>query len=80
MAYAEGKALLREWGLPETLRGVGAIALGYAAGPEGAAAPRKDGYVVRIQQDLVLPEASVLLGGNASRSEAVERTSALSSY
>lgn len=45
---AEGKALLREWGLPETLRGVGAIALGYAAGPEGAAAPRKDGYVVRI--------------------------------
>ena len=48
MAYAEGKALLREWGLPETLRGVGAIALGYAAGPEGAATPRKDGYVVRI--------------------------------
>ena len=45
---AEGKALLGEWGLPETLRGVGAIALGYAAGPEGAAAPRKDGYVVRI--------------------------------
>lgn len=45
---AEGKALLREWGLPETLRGVGAIALGYAAGPEGAAAPRKEGYVVRI--------------------------------
>lgn len=45
---AEGKALLREWGLPETLRGVGAIALGYAAGPEGAAAPRKEGYVVHI--------------------------------
>lgn len=45
---AEGKALLREWGLPETLRGVGAIALGYAAGPEGSAAPRKDGYVMRI--------------------------------
>ena len=45
---AEGKALLREWSLPETLRGVGAIALGYAAEPEGAAAPRKDGYVVRI--------------------------------
>ena len=29
----DGKALLRAWGLPETLRGVGAIALGYAAGP-----------------------------------------------
>ena len=27
----KGKALLREWGLPETLRGVGAVALGYAA-------------------------------------------------
>lgn len=26
----DGKALLRDWGLPETLRGVGAIALGYA--------------------------------------------------
>lgn len=29
----DGKALLRDWGLPETLRGVGAVALGYAAGP-----------------------------------------------
>ena len=44
----EGKELLKEWGLPETLRGVGAIALGYADGPEPAAAPRKDGYVVRV--------------------------------
>ena len=44
----EGKALLKEWGLPETLRGVGAIALGYAAGPAPEAAPRKEGYVVRV--------------------------------
>ena len=29
----EGKALLKEWGLPENLRGVGSLALGYAAGP-----------------------------------------------
>ena len=43
----EGKALLKEWGLPEALRGVGAIALGYADGPEPAA-PRKEGYVVRV--------------------------------
>lgn len=28
----EGKALLQAWGLPETLRGVGSIALGYPAG------------------------------------------------
>ena len=44
----EGKALLRDWGLPETLRGVGAIALGYADGTEPTAAPRKEGYVVRV--------------------------------
>ena len=43
-----GKALLRAWGLPETRRGVGSIALGYASGPAPAPAPRKDGYVVRV--------------------------------
>lgn len=43
-----GKALLRTWGLPETLRGVGSIALGYASGPAPAPAPRKDGYIVRV--------------------------------
>ena len=43
-----GKALLREWNLPESLRGVGAIALGYPAAPAKPAAPRKDGYIVRI--------------------------------
>lgn len=41
----DGKALLRAWGLPETLRGVGAIALGYAAGPAPEAAPRKADYI-----------------------------------
>ena len=45
---AAGKELLRAWGLPETLRGVGSIALGYPAAPAGAAAPRKDGYIVRV--------------------------------
>ena len=44
----EGKALLREWNLPDTLRGVGAIALGYPAAPAKPAAKRKDGYIVRI--------------------------------
>lgn len=43
-----GKALLRAWGLPETLRGVGSITLGYASGPAPAPAPRKDGYIVRV--------------------------------
>lgn len=43
-----GKALLRTWGLPETLRGVGSIALGYPAGAAGEAAKRKDGYIVQV--------------------------------
>lgn len=43
-----GKQLLREWGLPETLRGVGSIALGYASAPAKPAAPRKDGYIVKV--------------------------------
>ena len=44
----EGKALLKEWGLPDTLRGVGSVALGYAKAEAPAAAPRKDNYIVRI--------------------------------
>lgn len=44
----EGKALLKEWGLPDTLRGVGSVALGYAEAEAPAAAPRKDNYIVRI--------------------------------
>lgn len=43
-----GKALLREWKLPETLRGVGAIALGYPAQKAGQPAARKQNYIVRI--------------------------------
>ena len=43
-----GKALLKEWNLPQTLRGVGAIALGWPAGPAPEPAPRKDGYIVRV--------------------------------
>lgn len=34
----EGKALLKEWGLSENLRGVGALALGHPAGE----APRRN--------------------------------------
>lgn len=43
-----GKALLREWGLSETLRGVGSIALGYPSGTVGEAEERKDNYIVFI--------------------------------
>ena len=44
----EGKKILNEWGLPETLRGVGSIALGYPAKPAENPAKRKDGYIVRV--------------------------------
>ena len=44
----EGKALLRKWGLPETLRGVGNCILGYADGNLPAPKPRKEGYIVRV--------------------------------
>lgn len=43
-----GKELLREWGLPERLRGVGSIALGYAAAPLSEAAKRKENYIVKV--------------------------------
>ena len=43
-----GKALLCEWGLPETLRGVGSIALGYPVGVPGEATKRKENYIVRV--------------------------------
>ena len=44
----EGKALLKKWGLPETLRGVGNCILGYADGEIPAQKPRKAGYIVRV--------------------------------
>ncbi len=42
------KDLLREWKLPETLRDVGAIALGYPVHEAGQPAARKQNYIVRI--------------------------------
>ena len=44
----EGKALLKKWGLPETMRGVCSIALGYADCPHPDAAPRKSGYIIKV--------------------------------
>ncbi len=44
----KGKALLKEWGLSESLRGVGAIALGYPQNPDIEAAERKENSIVRI--------------------------------
>ena len=44
----EGKAMLRLWGLPETLTGVASIALGYAACEPPVPNPRKADYVVKV--------------------------------
>lgn len=40
----EGKALLRKWGLDDSLVGVGSIALGYADCEPPQPKPRKEGY------------------------------------
>ena len=45
----EGKAMMSEWGVPETYEGIGNCILGYPA--EGAiapAAPRKENYIIRV--------------------------------
>ena len=44
----EGKALLREWGLSEELRGIGSLALGYAAGPLPKPKERKADYIKKV--------------------------------
>lgn len=44
----EGKELLKQWGLPETLEGVASIALGYADCALPEAKPRKADYCVRV--------------------------------
>ena len=44
----EGKKLLKQWGLSENLKGVGAVALGYSTGEEPQAAPRKEDYILEI--------------------------------
>ncbi len=43
----EGKALLKKWGLPENLRGIGNCILGYPA-EVPAAKPRVEGRVVKV--------------------------------
>lgn len=43
-----GKKLLAEWGVKGNLRGVGSIAIGYAASPANKAAARKPDYVYQV--------------------------------
>lgn len=44
-ATERGKVLMRKWGLPDGLRGIGALALGYPDGEMSPAKPRKEGYI-----------------------------------
>ncbi len=44
----EGKELLKKWGLPEHLRGVGNCILGWPACDHPAPAPRKEGRIVKV--------------------------------
>lgn len=43
----EGKALLAEWGLPETMKGIGNCIIGYPAA-EAVEKPRKEGRIIKI--------------------------------
>lgn len=43
-ATEEGRRLMEEWGLPEGLMGIGALALGYPDGETAPAKPRKPEY------------------------------------
>ena len=43
-ATEEGKELMNQWGLPDGLIGIGALALGYPDGEPSPAKPRKEGY------------------------------------
>lgn len=44
-ASEEGKALMKEWGVPESYAGVGHCILGYAKAPLAAGKPRKEDYI-----------------------------------
>ena len=45
---AEGKALMKEWGIADTYAGGACCILGYADGPLPEAKPRKNDYIVRV--------------------------------
>ena len=50
-ATEAGKKLMREWGIDEKYVGIGNCVLGYTEGDIPAARPRKDGYVIKIEQN-----------------------------
>jgi nitroreductase len=45
----EGKALMKEWGVPVEYEAVGHVLLGYTKGPAPKAAERKQGYIIKVK-------------------------------
>ena len=45
----EGKALLKKWGVNGEYVGIAGCALGYLDGENPVAAPRKEGYIIRVK-------------------------------
>lgn len=74
---ATGKMLLHEWGLPETVEGIGHLILGYPAEEElPEAEPRKEDHVVFVMEKKEFPalihfihEDSIRLEGTATTKE-----------
>ena len=76
-----GKMLLKEWGLPETVEGIGHLILGYPAEEElPEAAPRKEDHVVFLMEKKqfpalvdILTEDSIVFHGTATDKEGAIR-------
>lgn len=74
---ATGKVLLKEWGLPETVEGIGHLILGYPAEEElPKAAPRHEDQVLFLMEKKEFPalihfltEASVKMEGTAANKD-----------
>ncbi len=47
-ASEQGKAWLKQWGLPENLRGIGGLALGYPKGEIPLAKPRRENRILKL--------------------------------
>ncbi len=45
----EGREMLRRWGVEGDWKGVGSVALGYAAAPDPEPKPRREGYCVIVR-------------------------------
>ena len=46
---ARGKELLKEWGIPDSYKGIGHVVLGYADMPTPKPVPRKEDYILYVE-------------------------------